>query len=169
LVAVQNRLSYKGTPKCQGSCGRDYRERFVVRAAGGDNPVTGGKMDWINLRAWVRLYRMKITRVNSKDVDQKQAERGRRSLILRPPPHQRGSQDPCCCLRIVDPTTQRQPCFGTSLLRTWYLCWNLTKVRKNLSCLFIGKRRFCSRCVHSQAALRPTAWRRRSRALLTFW
>ena len=70
-------------------------------AAGGDNPVTGGKMDWINLRAWVRLYRMKITRVNSKDVDQKQAERGRRSLILRPHPllpQNRGPDHPTTAL-----------------------------------------------------------------------
>ena len=36
----------------------DCREQFVVRGAGGGNPVTGGKTDWINLRAWVRLYRM---------------------------------------------------------------------------------------------------------------
>jgi hypothetical protein len=41
-------------------------------------------------------------------------------------------------------------------------------VRIEFSCLSIGKRRFCSGCVHNQAALRPTAWRRSSRALVTF-
>jgi hypothetical protein len=42
-------------------------------------------------------------------------------------------------------------------------------LQRKLSCLFIVKGRFCSHCVHNQAALRPTAWRRRSRALVTFW
>jgi hypothetical protein len=30
----------------------------VLRGGDGDNPVGGGKMDWINPRAWARHYRM---------------------------------------------------------------------------------------------------------------
>ena len=48
LVAIKT-ANLQGEPKKNvGDRGRDWREQFAVLGAGGNNPVTGGKMDWTN-------------------------------------------------------------------------------------------------------------------------
>jgi hypothetical protein len=54
LVAIKTaNLTGRTQKECWGSCGRDWREQFAVLGAGGNNPVTGGKMDWTNPPAWL--------------------------------------------------------------------------------------------------------------------